>query len=60
MLAYKAKGQEPLTSIIAHSLRGASASLACRLFPSLEAVCVVATQKLIHSFTKHYQIDKLV
>lgn len=59
ILAYKAKSEEPPQGVTAHSLRGAATSVAYRSFPSLETICKAATWKSVHSFTKHYRIDKM-
>lgn len=57
-MAYKASGVEVPSGICAHSLRSASTSAAYRSFPSLETVCKAATWSSVHTFTKHYRVDK--
>lgn len=57
-LAYKSSGVEVPLGICAHSLRSASTSVAYRYFPSLETVCRAATWSSVHTFTKHYRVDK--
>lgn len=59
ILAYKANGLLPPEGIVAHSLRGAATMAVYRSFPSLETICRAATWKSVHSFTRHYRVDKL-
>lgn len=58
LLAYKSSGVEPPSGICAHLLRSAATSTAYRAFPSLETVCKTATWSSVHTFTKHYRVDK--
>lgn len=60
MIAYKAPRVESPPGITAHSFRGVATSAAYRSFPSLETIRKAATWKSIHSFTKHYRVDRLV
>lgn len=59
IIAYQSSGIDIPMGIIAHSLRGASATAAYRSFPSLEVACKVAKWSSVHTFTKHYKVDKL-
>lgn len=58
ILAYQTSGVEPPPGICAHSLRSAATSAAYSAFPSLETVCKAATWSSVHTFTKHYRVDK--
>lgn len=58
IVAFQASGVEIPQDITAHSLRGAATSAVYRSFPSLETI-KGSNWKSVHSFTKHYKIDKL-